>query len=145
MVEKSILRPLWFFQELSDEMLESIAAIAELRMYDSNVYLNKRRRRADYLYIILEGEVILQIESLTGKSVPLETIGRGEVIGFSSLIESEKKEYLSDAKTLIPTKSLRFRNDELLVLFYQNFELGFLITYITRLRLSQRTHPIAKV
>jgi CRP-like cAMP-binding protein len=149
MVDKSILRPIRFFEELSDEMLESIAAIAELRVYDSDVYLNKRKRSADYFYIILEGEVSLQIESISGKTVRLETIGAGGAIGFSSLVESEKQEYLSDAKTLIPTKLIRFRNDELMLLFYQNFELGFLImkkiAYIAKRRLTYRTYPIPMI
>ncbi|BBO77892.1 hypothetical protein DSCW_53090 [Desulfosarcina widdelii] len=149
MIDKSILKPIRFFEELSDLMLESISSISELRIYSSNTYLNRRRRSADYLYVILEGEVVLEIESLTGNIVPIETIGAGEVIGISSLIEPEKSEYLSDAKTLVPTKALRIRSDQLFVLFYQNFELGFLImkkiAYITRLRLTQRTHPIPKI
>ena len=149
MVDKSILRPIQFFEELSDEMLESIAAIAELRMYDSDVYLNKRKRSADYFYIILEGVVSLQLEDISGETVRLETIGAGGAIGFSSLIESEKQKYLSDAKTLMPTKAIRFRNDELFLLFYQDFEMGFLImkkiARIARRRLVYRTYPIPKV
>ncbi|BBO86841.1 Crp/Fnr family transcriptional regulator [Desulfosarcina ovata] len=149
MVDKSILRPVRFFEDLSDEMLESIAGIAELRMYDSDVYLNKRKRSADYFYVILEGEVGLQLETLSGKIVRLETIGAGGAIGFSSLVESKKHEYLSDAKTLMPTKAIRFRNDELQLLFYQNFQMGYLImkkiAYIARRRLVYRTYPIPKV
>lgn len=149
MVDKSILRPVRFFEDLSDEMIESIAGIAELRIYDSDVYLNKRKRSADYFYVILEGEVGLEIETISGKTVRLETIGTGGAIGFSSLVESKKQEYISDAKTLMPTKAIRFRNDELKLLFYQNFQMGFLImkkiAYIARRRLIYRTYPIPKV
>ncbi len=149
MVDPNILKEIRFFEELSDERIERLAAIAELRMYEQGAFLNKQKRAADYFYIILEGEISLQIESLTGKTVRLETVGAGGAVGFSALIEMEEKSYLSDAKTLTPVKVLRFPANELTLLFYQDFELGFLmmkkIALVAKRRLMYRTHPIPKV
>ncbi len=149
MVDPNILKSVQFFEELSDEMIERLASVARLQKYEAGDYLNKRRRDADYFYIILEGEISLQMESLTGKTVRLETIAPGGAIGFSSLIEMEKKAYLSDAKTLTPVKVLCFLSDDLMLLFYQDFELGFLImkkiALVAKHRLMYRTHPIPKV
>ena len=149
MVDPNILKEIRFFEELSDERIERLAAIAELRMYEQGAFLNKQKRAADYFYIILEGEISLQIESLTGKTVRLETVGAGGAVGFSALIEMEQKSYLSDAKTLTPVKVLRFPANELTLLFYQDFELGFLmmkkIALVAKRRLMYRTHPIPKV
>ncbi|OQX00361.1 MAG: hypothetical protein BWK80_62005 [Desulfobacteraceae bacterium IS3] len=79
----------------------------------------------------------------------METVGAGGAVGFSALIEMEEKSYLSDAKTLTPTKVLRFPANELTLLFYQDFELGFLmmkkIALVAKRRLMYRTHPIPKV
>jgi len=148
-VDPNILKEIRFFEELSDERIERLAAIAELRMYEQGAFLNKQKRAADYFYIILEGEISLQIESLTGKTVRLETVGAGGAVGFSALIEMEQKSYLSDAKTLTPVKVLRFPANELTLLFYQDFELGFLmmkkIALVAKRRLMYRTHPIPKV
>jgi CRP/FNR family transcriptional regulator, cyclic AMP receptor protein len=148
-VDPNILKEIRFFEELSDERIERLAAIAELRMYEQGAFLNKGKRAADYFYIILEGEISLQIESLTGKTVRLETVGAGGAVGFSALIEMEEKSYLSDAKTLTPVKVLRFPANELTLLFYQDFELGFLmmkkIALVAKRRLMYRTHPISKV
>jgi len=148
-VDPNILKEIRFFEELSDERIERLAAIAELRMYEQGAFLNKQKRAADYFYIILEGEISLQIESLTGKTVRLETVGAGGAVGFSALIEMEEKSYLSDAKTLTPVKVLRFPANELTLLFYQDFELGFLmmkkIALVAKRRLMYRTHPIPKV
>lgn len=149
MVPVDILKSTAFFEELSEEMVRRLAAVAELKAYPEGIFLDQRKRVANYFYIILEGEVSLQMESLTGKTVRLETITPGGAIGFSSLIDMVSKRYISDAKTLSPVKLLRFRADDMMLLFYQNFELGFLImkkiAYIAKMRLMYRTHPIPNV
>lgn len=130
-------------------MTARLAGIAELREYEEGVYLNQKKSRADYFYIILSGEIGLEIETLTGKTVRLETIAPGGAIGFSSLIETERKSYLSDAKTLTKVRLLRFKADEMTLLFYQDFELGYLImkkiALIAKRRLVYRTFPIPKL
>lgn len=149
MVPIRILQSISFFEELSDEMYNQLARIAELKMYQEDVFLDQRKRNASYFYILLKGEVSLQMESLTGKTVRLETITPGGAIGFSSLIDMESKRYVSDARTLSTVQLLRFRADDMTLLFYQNFELGFLlmkkIAWIAKTRLMYRTHPIPKL
>lgn len=149
MVSTDIVKSMPFFEELSDEMIDRLAAVAELKAYPEGTFLDERKRSARYFYIILEGEISLQVESLTGKTVRLETITPGGAIGFSSLIDMAEKRYISDAKTLSPMKLLRFRADDIMLLFYQNFELGFLImkkiALIAKMRLMYRTHPIPNV
>jgi CRP/FNR family cyclic AMP-dependent transcriptional regulator len=149
MVSADILKEAPFFEELNDSMIERLAAIAELKAYPEGVFLNQRKRTATYFYIVLEGEISLQMESLTGKTVRLETISIGGAIGFSSLIEMENKRYVSEAKTLTQVKVLRFSADEMTLLFYQDFEMGFLImkkiAWIAKRRLMYRTLPIPKL
>ena len=149
MVPPEILASITFFEELSDEMIRQLAAIAELKVYPEGVFLENRKRSANYFYIILEGEIGLQVESLTGKTLRLETITPGGAIGFSSLIEMENKRYISDARTLTPVKVLRFVADDMMLRFYQNFEMGFLImkkiALIAKRRLVYRTMPIPKL
>ncbi len=149
MVSPDILRSLVFFEELSDEMIERLAAIAELRAYREGAFLNKRKKEALYFYIILEGEICLEVESLSGNTIRLETIVSGGAIGFSALIETETKRYISDAKALTPVTVLRFRATDLQLLFFQDFELGYLImkkiALIAKQRLTNRTHPVEKL
>lgn len=148
MVSPDILKNLSFFEELSDTMIKRLASIAELKAYEEGVYLNKRKKDAQYFYIILEGEISLEMESLTGKTVRLETIAPGGAIGFSSLIETQSKQYISDARALTPVRILRFRADDMTLLFYQDFELGYLImkkiARVAKRRLVYRTHPIER-
>jgi len=138
-----------FFDELSDDMIRRLADVAELKRYPAGVLLNEGKRSAKYFYLILEGDISLQMESLTGKTVRLETITPGGAIGFSALIEMEPKRYIGDAKVLTPVKALRFSADQLMLLFYQDFELGFLfmkkIARIAKRRLVYRTLPIPKI
>lgn len=149
MVPIELLRSTAFFEELSDSMLERLAGIGQVKLYPEGVYLNQRERTAKYFYLILDGEISLQMESLTGKTVRLETITPGGAIGFSSLIEMEPKRYIGDAKTLTDVKVLRFHADDMALLFYQDFEMGFLImkkiAFIAKRRLMYRTLPIPKL
>ena len=149
MVPVELLRSATFFEELSDEMVERLAAIAELKQYPVGTYLNENKKTAHYFYIILEGDISLQVESLTGKTVRLETITPGGAIGFSSLIDMENKRYLSDAKVLATAKVVRFDANALTMLFYQDFELGYLmmkkIALIAKRRLMYRTYPVPAV
>ena len=146
MVEPGLLKEIRFFEELSDEMIDRLANLAELRTYDPGEYLNRKRRSADFLYVLIEGSISLEIEGITGDTVTLETLFPGVALGFSSLVETEPKKYLSDARALTPTKALRFRSDDLMQLFYQDFELGFLImkkiALIAKNRVLHRTAPI---
>lgn len=146
MVPIHILKDLSFFEELSEAMLERLASLAEIKTYPEGSFLNKRKREAEFFYILLEGEISLETDSLTGKTVRLETLVPGAAMGFSSLIEMSPKRYISDAKALTPAKILRFRSHEMNLLFYQDFELGYLImkqiAWIAKQRLVNRTYPV---
>ena len=146
MLDKSIFKSVEFFEEFSDEMIERLSGLADLMQYKEGEYLNRRRRSADYLYIILEGIISLELEDITGKKIHLETLVDGAALGFSSLVEIEPRRYLSDARVMTPTKALRFRSSDLHALCYQDFHFGFLlmkkITLIEKNRLIYRTHPI---
>lgn len=146
MISTEILKDIPFFEEFNDEMVSRLAAIAEIKVYPENTFLDQRKRSARYFYIILEGDVSLQVETLTGKTVRLETITPGGSIGFSSLIDMGPRRYISDAMALGEVKLLRFRAEDLELQFYQNFELGFLfmkkVAWIAKMRLMYRTYPI---
>lgn len=149
MLAPETLGEMKFFEELSSKHIERLATIGEVKAYPKGVFLDKNRRHANHLYVIMDGSISLQIESLTGKTIRLETVSAGGAIGFSSLIETHDKGYTSDAMLLTPAKLLRFKADELKLLFYQDFELGFLImkkiAYVVKRRLMYRTLPIVKM
>ena len=148
MVPSQILTNLAFFEELSIGMIERLGSMAEIKTYPEGAFLNKKKREAHFFYILLEGEISLEVESLTGKTVRLETIAPGGAMGFSSLIDMAPKRYLSDAKALTPVKILRFPSHEMSFLFYQDFELGYLImkkiAWVAKQRLLNRTYPVEK-
>ncbi len=148
-VDEAILRSTSFFHDVPQKYVDGLCSIAELREYQAGEHLNQKLRSADFLYIILEGSISLEQENITGEVIKLETIFPGAAIGFSSLIESDNKRYLTDARTLTPVKALRFRADDLLRMFYQDFELGFhfmrKIALIAWERLVFRTQPLERL
>lgn len=148
MVPSQLLKNLDFFEELSEAMIERLALLAEVKTYPEGEFLNKKKKEANFFYILLEGEISLEVESLTGKTVRLETIAPGGALGFSSLIEMASKRYLSDARALTPVKILRFPSHDVSLLFFQDFELGYLImkkiAWVAKQRLVNRTYPVEK-
>ncbi len=148
MATVQMLKNIPFFDELSEAMIERLASVAEVRTYQEGDFLNKRKREANFFYILLEGEISLEVENLTGKNVRLETIAPGAAMGFSSLIEMDPKRYISDARALTPVRILRFPSHEMNRLFYQDFELGYLImkkiAWVAKQRLVNRTYPVER-
>ena len=149
MVNKDLLKSVDFFDDFPDETLERLAKIADLREYQEGEYLNRRRRSADNLYIILHGAISLETENIEGEIVHLETLVDGAALGFSSLVDIEPRQYLSDARIITPTKALRFRADDILSLCYQDLQFGFLImkkiALIAKQRLLYRTQPLDNI
>lgn len=149
MVNKELLKSVEFFDDFPDETIERLAKIADLREYREGEYLNRRRRSADNLYIILQGAISLEVENIKGKIIHLETLVDGAALGFSSLVDIEPRKYLSDARIITPTRAIRFRADDILSLCYQDSKFGFLImkriALIAKQRLLYRTQPLDNI
>ncbi len=149
MVDRSIVKATRFCQDLSESQIDQLAEIADLIEIETGQYLNERSRKAEYLYLILDGVVSLQAEDINGQVKDIETLFAGSVLGASSIIDREFPEYMSDALALTPLKALRFRADDMMKLFYQDFELGFYLmkktAMIMRRRLIYRVHPVLSI
>lgn len=143
MVNKDTLKSLPFFDGFSEETLEKLAKKAEMKEYIMGLYLNWGRRSADKMWIILRGAISLTVENGGGEIIQLETLQEGDVLGFSSFVDIEPKEYTSVARVTEPTRALVFRADDILRLCQEDLEFGFLmmkkIAKIAKQRLITRT------
>ncbi len=79
------LRSIPWFVDLSQAQLDCLASIATLRELGTGDLLFKEGDREDYLYVLLEGQVVLEVEVPTRGQVPIYTAEVLDIIGWSSM------------------------------------------------------------
>jgi CRP-like cAMP-binding protein len=80
------------FRRLSDDKLDKIAAICSQDVYEVGSTVFQAGSMAEHVHIMVNGKVALQMESPLGqmqlrKRVTVETLGNGELFGWSGLVE----------------------------------------------------------
>jgi CRP-like cAMP-binding protein len=115
----------WFY-ELNSSQVEKLADIAWLKFVSTGDELFKEGDRPDCLYIILDGEVILEnyIPSagthFLAKAEPLD------VVGWSSMTPIVRQRSVT-ARVCRPTRVLTIRGEALFRLCEADHDLGFLV------------------
>ncbi len=122
-VTADMLRDLPFCAGLTDEQLAAIAAIARVESVDSGEVLLRQGQPADELRVVLEGKFSLCLELPGGDEQCLMTATRGEVLGWSALLEQTT--WLATATALKPSAVLVLRGQELRALCEANHEVGY--------------------
>lgn len=83
-LSKTLRRIPWFV-DLSQSQLDALAGIATLHEIEENEYLFREGDREDYLYVLLEGQVVLEVEVPTRGLVPIYRAESLDIIGWSSM------------------------------------------------------------
>ncbi len=79
------LRRIPWFADLTQAQLDCLSSIATLHELGTGEILFKEGDREDYLYVLLEGQVVLEVEVPTRGLVPIYTAEVLDIIGWSSL------------------------------------------------------------
>jgi len=87
MVSPEMLRRYPYFAKISEESLKEIAMMAEERSYPAGLQLFNEGDPADYLNIIVEGEVQIQYQLGNGEKRTVDTLVAGDILVWSALIE----------------------------------------------------------
>ena len=142
MVELEDLKSIILLSHLTDPMLEKLTDVTMTAEYKAGDYIFREGDYARYLYAVIGGRVGLELEKTANVPVMMDTIGRGRTFGFSVLVDTEQKKYTTHARALVDTKLFAWEGTELEMLFYQDYEMGFLfmkrIAKIAKTRLQFR-------
>ncbi|MGA2349290.1 MAG: Crp/Fnr family transcriptional regulator [Terracidiphilus sp.] len=95
-------RPGEFFSKLPSAALEDFSLMERPSSYAANVLLFTEGEPVRALFVILEGEVRLSINSSDGKRLSLRIARQGDIIGLSSALSGTP--YDMTAETLYPSK-----------------------------------------
>ncbi len=91
-----------FFGRLPTMALEDWAALEIPSSYGQNVVLFSEREASRGVFVVLEGEVRLSINSNEGRRLSLRIARRGDILGLSSALSGNA--YEMTAETLYPAK-----------------------------------------
>lgn len=91
-----------FIKRLSPDASRSFAAIATSSSYPAKIILFQEQEESRYVYVILEGEVKLSINSSDGRRLSVRIARKGEILGLASALTG--KPHDMTAETLYPAK-----------------------------------------
>jgi CRP/FNR family cyclic AMP-dependent transcriptional regulator len=118
-----IIRKHPFFENLIPEYIELIAGCASLVKFDENHMVLKEGETADNFYLIREGKISLEMNVPDQGTVTLETVGKGDVVGWSWLFAPYQTHF--DARALESTRAISFDGKCLRKKIDQDHNLGF--------------------
>jgi CRP/FNR family transcriptional regulator, cyclic AMP receptor protein len=127
MLEIEDLKSIIMLSDLNDAMLEKMLKATKKTDYSSGEYIFKEGDYSEYLYALLNGKVGLELQKDTNTVVMINTITRGYTFGFSALVDTEQKKYISHAKALTDVNLLKWSVEDLRKLFHEDLEMGYLL------------------
>jgi CRP/FNR family transcriptional regulator, cyclic AMP receptor protein len=115
----------WFL-ELNPASIQRLASVSDVRLYENGEVIFSEGEQHPFLYIVLEGKVLLE-SLIPGRGLlPIFTAESLDVIGWSSMTPVVRQK-TSTARVLALTTLLAFDADSLMELCESDCDLGFVI------------------
>lgn len=119
------------FEGLTNDELERIAALCREEVYEAGATIHEEGSAAEYLYIVQDGKVILEMELelqpyASPRRTTIEVVAKGEAFGWSALVEPYTRTL--SAKCMERTRLIILKGSELLDLFDSEPHIGYRIT-----------------
>lgn len=116
---------LFLFQELSTAQKEALRPLFLPVDCYGDTLLFRQGDPADYLYLVVTGEVLITYKPDDGPPITVARVGEGGVVGWSAALGNRR--YTSNAVCTVYTQMLRVRGEELRRFCNQNPDTGILI------------------
>ncbi len=113
------------FKDLSADDIDKMAPLFDAICLTKNQVIFGYGMVADYLYILLEGEVVVNFKPYDGPQLNVARIYSGGVFGWSSILG--RQVYTSEALAVVDSTAIRIGGDELRSLCEKNPQTGLVI------------------
>ncbi len=128
MVALTLFKESKIFQGLNETQLKKVAAIAREEQHAAGAVLFKEGDDANHVFLVEEGKIVLEMKTELGphrpiKQVAVDMITKGEVLGWSALIEPYK--YTLSALCIEPVKVVAVDGARLRELLGQDTAIGY--------------------
>mgnify|MGYP001806036919 CR=1 FL=1 len=121
-----------FFRDLDDKSLGQLAKCADERHYEAGTYIAREGDPADRFFVLRHGTVAVELTAPGRGRLTLQTLGEGDILGWSWLVPPHRWAFSARAVTL--TRTLSLDAEKLRNKMEENHELGY--------RLLQRFLPV---
>ncbi|MCA9270555.1 MAG: cyclic nucleotide-binding domain-containing protein, partial [Planctomycetales bacterium] len=117
------LRPLHSLEGLGDEHLTKLAGIAEVVDFPTQATLFREGEPATDVFLVIEGRVSLDICAPSVGCRCILTVGEGELLGWSPVLEQER--LTATARALAPTRAVKINGRQILTLCEHDARFGY--------------------
>ncbi len=142
MIDPTDLKRVVMFGDLNDEMLKEISDITDLVEYSAGDYIFQKGTKAEFLYSVLKGKVELEFEFGSDSPIHLQGIIPNFIFGISSVVTTDEKLYINNAKVLVDSEIYQWKAADLETLFAEDHQLGYL--FMKRIAKALKTRFTAK-
>jgi CRP-like cAMP-binding protein len=122
---KSELAQISLFNDLNQADLDLLAPLFDPICLKQGDVIFEQGRSADFLFVLLEGEVVVNFKPYDGPSLTLAHIHPGGVFGWSAILG--RQVYTSIAVTAVNSSAIRIRGEELRGLCVRKPETGLAV------------------
>jgi CRP-like cAMP-binding protein len=130
------LREIRFLHDMGPMHLEQIANISRFRDCNDGDIIFRQGDAAQHLYLIVDGKVSLEICGAGVGCKQILTLGPGELLGWSSILEQSC--YTARARALETTRLVEINDGQLLTICERDPQFGFELMRRTALALAKR-------
>lgn len=141
MVSLEDLKKIYLFGNLSEDMLGKLLPIMQVRIFGDGAVVFKEGEKADTVYMLLTGKIVLEVEASAHMSVSVGAIKPGYTFGWAGLIPGSF--YTASAVCVEPCEVLAMPGDQFQEFMERDHTLGYRIMQglvrALRNRLKRRT------
>ena len=126
------------FSGLDTEHLAVLAEHAEEMWVNAGELLFKQDEPAEHFFILLDGAIEVEVPSISGPALVVQSLGKDDILGWSWLIPPYK--WTFEAKAQTDSKVLRFDGQSLLQYCEKHSDFGYALMKRFTALMSDRLH-----
>ena len=130
------LRGIQFLRDLPDELIDQLAGIAQVVEFPAATVIFRQGEAASTLHLVVEGNVSLEICAPGVGCKRILTVGPGELLGWSPVLEQGR--LTATARTISEVRTVAFSGPQVLAICEQNPRCGYEFMKRAALALAKR-------
>lgn len=130
------LRSIQFLQDLSEELLDRLASVARTVDYPAGGVIFRQGDPAANVYLVADGSVALEICAPGVGCKRILTVGSGELLGWSPVLEQAR--LTATARALTPTRAVEIDGKQITAICEHDPRFGYELMKRAALALAKR-------
>ena len=130
------LREIRFLHDIDAAHLKQIADIAQICEFDVDDVVFREGQAAESVYLVISGKLSLELSPATAYRKQLVSVGPGEMLGWSSLVENPR--FAATAIVVEPTRLVRIDGVRLRAICDEDPQFGYEFMRRTMRALAKR-------